>query len=86
MDAGSNLEDLQAVSQHVLACTEQIAALEQEKRGVDPASERFRTLSDEIEALAEEIRSVSRAETDLAQDVAGVSGLPTIAEADQQRD
>ena len=83
MSTGSNLEDLQAVSQHVLACTEKIAVLEEEKRHVDPASERFRTLSDEIEALAEEIRSVSRAETDLASDVAGQPGLPTIAEADQ---
>ncbi len=86
MGTASNLEDLQAVSQHVLVCTEQIAVLEHEKRHVDPASERFRTLSDEIEALAEEIRSVSSAETDLAEDVAGVPGLPTIAEADRQTD
>lgn len=84
MSTGSSLEDLQAVSQHVLACTEQIAVLEHEKRGVDPASERFRTLSDEIEALAEEVRSVSHAETDLARDVAGQPGLPTIAEADKE--
>jgi hypothetical protein len=81
---GSRLEDLQAVSQHVLACSEQIALLEQEKRSVDPGSERFRTLSNEIEALAEEVRSVSHAETDLAQAVSGVPGLPTIAEADQK--
>ena len=86
MNLGSNLEDLQAVSQHVLACTEQISVLEQEKRLVDPASERFRTLSNEIEALAEEIRAVSRAETDLAQEVAGLPELPTIAEADKQTD
>ena len=83
MSTGSNIEDLQAVSQHVLSCTEQIAVLEEKKRHVDPASERFRTLSDEIEALAEEIRSVSAAETDLASDVAGHPGLPTIAEADK---
>lgn len=86
MNVGSKLEDLQAVSQHVLACTEQIAVLEGEKRHVDPASEKFRTLSDEIEALAEEIRLVSAAETDLAKDVAGIPGLPTIAEADRQTD
>lgn len=85
MSTGTNLEDLQAVSQHVLACTEQIAVLELEKRRVDPASERFRTLSDEIEDLAEEIRSVSAAETGLAREVAGEPGLPTIAEADQGR-
>lgn len=86
MGTASNVEDLQAVSQHVLVCTEQIAVLEEEKRHVDPASERFRTLSDEIEGLAEEIRSVSSAETDLANDVAGVPGLPTIAEADRKTD
>ncbi len=83
MATGSSLEDLQAVSQHVIACTEQMAGLELEKRRVDPASERFRALSNEIEALAEEIRLVSHAETSLAHDVAGVPGLPTIAEADQ---
>jgi hypothetical protein len=84
VDTGSNVEDLQAVSQHVLACTEKIAGLELEKRRVDPGSERFRTLSNDIEALAEEIRRVSAAETDLALDLAGVPGLPTIAEADQE--
>ena len=84
MDTGSNLEDLQAVSQHVLECTQQIAVLETEKRRLDPASERFRALSDEIEALAEEVRSVSHAETGLAREVAGHQGLPTIAEADRQ--
>jgi hypothetical protein len=84
VDADSDLEDLQAVSQHVLASTERIKALEEEKRTVDPASDRFRTLSDEIEALAEEIRSVSHAETDLARDVAGQPGMPTVAEADEE--
>jgi uncharacterized protein (DUF849 family) len=85
MDATSNVEDLQAVSQHVLECAERISVLEEEKRQVDPASERFRTLSDEIEALAEEIRAVSHAETGVALDVAGKPGMPTIAEADQKR-
>lgn len=84
MDAESNLEDLQAVSQHLLECTERIGLLEAEKRTVDPASERFRTLSDEIEALAEEIRLVSHAETGLADDVAGKPDMPTVAEADEQ--
>lgn len=84
MDAKSNLEDLQAVSQHVLECTERISLLETEKRTVDPASERFRMLSDEIEALANEIRSVSHAETGLAEVVAGKPDMPTVAEADQE--
>lgn len=84
MDAKSNVEDLQAVSQHVLECAERIRLLEAEKRNVDPASERFRVLSDEIEALAEEIRSVSHAETGLAEDVAGKPDMPTVAEADDQ--
>lgn len=83
-DAKSKIEDLQAVSQHVLVSTRRITVLEEEKRTVDPASERFRKLSDEIEALAEEIRSVSRAETSLAVEVAGQPGMPTITQADQE--
>ena len=84
MNADAKIEDLQAVSQHVLSAAEQIRALEEEKRKVDPATPRFRELSDEIERLAGEIRSVSHAETGLAQDVAGETGLPTIAEADRE--
>lgn len=83
MSDRAKVEDLQAVSQHVLVSSERITALEEEKRTVDPGSERFRTLSDEIEALAEEIRSVSRAETGLARDVAGAPDLPTVNEADR---
>jgi len=87
MNAESNVQDLQAVSQHVLMCTERIKLLEAEKRTLDPAGERFRMLSSEIEALGEEIRSVSRAETGLARDLAGQPGVPTVAEADKaQRD
>ena len=82
MDADEKIEDLQAVSQHVLAAAKQLHAFEEEKRTVDPGSPRFRELSDEIERLADDIRSVSHAETGLAQDVAGETGLPTIAEAD----
>ena len=84
MSSDSNVEDLQAVSRHVLTAAEQISVLETEKRTVDPASQRFRTLSDQIEALAEEIRLVSHAETSLAFEVADEPGLPTIDEADQQ--
>lgn len=84
MSTESNVEDLQAVSRHVLTAAEQISLLEAEKRTVDPASQRFRTLSDEIEVLAEEIRLVSHAETSLAHELAGEPGLPTIDEADQQ--
>ena len=84
MTADPRVEDLQAVSQHVLSTAEQIAALEREKRTVDPASKRFRELSDEIEVLAEEVRKVSHAETGLAIDVAGEPGLPTVAEADSK--
>ncbi len=76
------IEDLQAVSQHVLATSEAISQLEAEKRGVEPGTPRFQELSDEIERLAEEIRLVSHAETGLAQDVAGMEDLPTVAEAD----
>ena len=83
MADNAKVEDLQAVSQHVLACSERITSLEEEKRTVDPGSERFRSLSDQIEALAEEIRSVSRAETGLAHDVAGEPGMPTVEEADR---
>ena len=82
MDAQAKLQDLQAVSQHMLESTARIAALEAEKRTVEPGTERFLQLSDEIEALAEEMRRVSAAETDLAEDLQGVPGLPTVAEAD----
>ncbi len=84
MNPDAKIEDLQAVSQHVLTAAEQIHALEEEKRHVDPATPRFRELSDEIERLAGDIRSVSQAETGLAHEVAGEDGLPTIAEADRQ--
>ncbi len=84
MNADAKIEDLQAVSQHVLTAAEQIHALEEEKRTVDPATRRFRELSDEIERLAGDIGSVSQAETGLANDVAGEAGLPTIAEADRK--
>jgi hypothetical protein len=86
MSNDSTIEDLQAVSQHVLAKADQIAVLEAEKRTVDPGTERFRTLSDQIEALAEEIRRVSQAEDGLARAVAGEAGLPTIEEADRRTD
>jgi hypothetical protein len=83
MGADETIEDLQAVSQHVLATAEVITALEAEKRTVDPGSERFRTLSDQIEALAEDIRRVSEAEDGLAREVAGQPGLPTVEQADR---
>ena len=83
-DPETDVEDLQAVSQQVLATADRIRVLEEEKRTVDPASERFRLLSDEIERLATEIRLVSHAETALAQDLDGVPGLPTVEEADEQ--
>ncbi len=76
------IEDLQAVSQHVLATAEAIRKLEEEKRGVDPGTPRFQELSDEIEQLAEDMRLVSHVETGLARDLAGVPGLPTVEEAD----
>lgn len=84
MDPKSNIQDLQAVSRHVLENAEQIKVLEEQKRHVEPTSERFRTLSDEIEALAEEIRLVSHAETSLAFDVEGQPDMPTVAEADEE--
>jgi hypothetical protein len=78
----SKLEDLQAVSQHVLTVSDRVHALEEEKRNTPIGSERFRQLSDEIEALASEMRGVSAAESDLADQLAGRTDLPTVAEAD----
>jgi hypothetical protein len=52
------LEDLQAVSQHVLGTAQAIRELEEDKRGVQPGTPRFQELSDDIERLAEQIRSV----------------------------
>jgi hypothetical protein len=79
------VEDLQAVSQQVLTSADRIRALEQEKRNTPPSSAEFLRLSDEIEALASELRLVSAAETDLARDLQGQDGLPTVEEADTQR-
>lgn len=81
----NTVEDLQAVSQHVMTSAEKIAALEREKRHADPGSDAFRKLSDEIEAAADEIRAVSHAETGLAEEIAGQDGLPTVADAAKQR-
>jgi hypothetical protein len=82
VDVEEKVEDLQAVSQHMLESSARIQALETEKRTVDPGSPRFRELSDEIERLAEDMRRVSHAETDLAIDLHGVDDLPTVEEAD----
>jgi hypothetical protein len=81
-----HIEDLQATSGQVIADADRIVALEQEKRTVDPGSTRFRQLSDEIERVADSVRIVSSAESDLADEVAGKDGLPTIAEADESTD
>lgn len=78
------LEDLQAVSQHMLGTSTRIQQLEAEKRHVQPNSTRFRELSDEIERLAEEMRRVSHAETNLAKDLSDVPDVPTVGEADQR--
>jgi hypothetical protein len=84
VDRKSNIQDLQAVSRHVLENAEQIKVLEEQKRHVEPTSDRFRTLSDEIEALAKEIGMVSHAETSLALDFEDDPDMPTVAEADEQ--
>jgi len=83
VDPKSNIQDLQAVSSHVLVNAEQIKFLEEQKRHVEPTSERFRVLSDEIEALANEIGMVSHAETSLAEDFEDDPDMPTVAEADE---
>jgi len=84
VEVESKVEDLQAVSGHVVESSDRIRQLESEKRTVDPGSARFRELSDTIEALAEDLRRVSAAETDLADDLAGKDGLPTVEEADRR--
>jgi hypothetical protein len=82
VETEAKLEDLQAVSQHVLASTARINALEAKKRTLEPNSTRFRELSDEIEVLAEEMRQISHAETALAEDLRDEPDLPTVDEAD----
>ena len=83
-DTDQKVEDLQAVSQHMLTSTARIQRLESAKRHVEPNSPRFRELSDEIERLAEEMRRVSHAETDLAIDLSVEPDVPTVAEADER--
>ena len=85
METEAKLEDLQAVSQHMLVSVARIKVLEAEKRTVDPNSARFRELSDEIELLAEEMRQVSHAETALAGDLNDAPDLSTVAEADASK-
>jgi hypothetical protein len=85
VDVKETVEDLQAVSQHMLESSSRIRALESEKRTVDPSSARFRELSDEIEILAEEMRRVSHAESGLAKELDGVDEVPTVAEADARQ-
>jgi hypothetical protein len=82
MAADRNIEDLQSVSQHVLATTDRMHELESEKRTVEAGSPRFVELSDEIEKLAGELRAVSASESDIAAEIQGTPGLPTIEEAD----
>jgi hypothetical protein len=76
------IEDLQAVSDHVLATSDQLRKLELEKREVEPGSKRFLELAQRIESLAADVRVVSAAETDIAEELAGVPDLPTINEAE----
>ncbi|HUP83298.1 MAG TPA: hypothetical protein VM284_03810 [Candidatus Limnocylindria bacterium] len=83
MAIDSEMQDLQAVSQHVLTAADKIKKLELEKRTVPPGSTRFIELSAEIERLAADLGVVSASETDLALEVAGASNLPTIEEADR---
>jgi prefoldin subunit 5 len=78
----TNLEDLRAVSQHVLTTTERMHSLELEKRQTPVGSERFLALAEQIEALAGEAREVTAAETDLAITLAGLNDLPTIDEVE----
>jgi hypothetical protein len=77
-----NIEDLQAVSDHVLATADLLRKLEIEKRTVEPGSPQFLALSKRIESLATEVQTVTASETDIATDVAGIPNLPTIQEAE----
>ena len=81
MSVDQNIEDLSAVSDHVLAAADLLRQLELEKRGVEPGSARFMELSERIESLAAEVRTVSASETDLAIELSGEPNLPTINEA-----
>ena len=83
MAIDQEMQDLQAVSQHVLTATDKIQKLELEKRSVAPGSARFIELSAEIERLADDLRVVSASETDIALEVAGDPNLPTIEQADR---
>jgi hypothetical protein len=84
VEVDRDIEDLQAVSDHVLVTTDMIGKLELEKRSVDPGSPRFRELAARIEKLASEVHTTTAAEADIAVDVAGRQDLPTIQEAEAQ--
>jgi hypothetical protein len=84
LEVDRDIEDLQAVSDHVLVTTDLMRKLELEKRSLDPGSPRFRELAARIEKLASEVHTASAAEADIAVDVAGREDLPTIQEAEAQ--
>lgn len=60
-------DDVRATSDAVLADTERLHALEVEKRGLDPTSQRFLDLSLEIEDLGTRLAIETTIERDLGE-------------------
>ena len=85
MSVEHKIDDLRAVSDHVLTAAEQMEKLEDEKRTLEPGSPRFLELARRIESLATGLLAASTAEADIAAEVAGVPNLPTIDEAETTR-
>lgn len=82
MKTDEHIEDLQSTSSQIIADAELIRDLEEEKRHVDPSSDRFRELSSKIQATADDVDVLTDAEVDLAREVADEPDTPTIAQAD----
>jgi hypothetical protein len=63
-------DDLRATQHSIRRDAERIKALEDEKGELDPSDPRVRSLSEQIERLAEGLRDKAAAETDLTEETA----------------
>lgn len=63
-------EDLRATSEAIQDDAEQLAALEERKRSLDPSDPQVEALSREVEALADRMAAKATAERELSQQIA----------------
>ena len=66
----SRREDLWATEESIQRDAEQLIAIEEEKAGLDPASDRVRTLSEQAVGLGASLAAKATAERELTEDLA----------------